>query len=347
MKFAIVGAGNIAQLRRAAIEELPGCALIGAYDIAPERAAAMAGDGTAFTSLEALMDAPSVDTVIICTPPDTHEEIATAALAAGKHVIVEKPMANSQAACARMIKAARKADRVLTVGFNHRYFPAIKDVHRAVTSGMIGTLSHVRGYTGHTGLSEFGAEWMYAKDVMGGGALMDNGIHMIDLVHHMMGPVEGVCGKATTTIWNLDRSEDNAYALLSGKDGVVGTLGASWSEWKGYHFYIEAYGTQGMARAYYAPMRSTIITMKRPGAAPVKKNNFYLPLIFREKFKGWQSTAIQTFVEEMTDFQALVAGRTPAGPVARAEDGFRAIEIANAVYSSSDSGKTVKLKKDI
>jgi len=187
----------------------------------------------------------------------------------------------------------------LTVGFNHRYFPAIKDVYHAVTSGTIGTLSHVRGYTGHTGLSEFGAEWMFSKDVMGGGALMDNGIHMIDLLHHVMGPIAGVYGKSLDTVWNLDRSEDNAFGLLTGQNGAVGSLNASWSEWKGYHFFIEAYGTLGMARAYYAPMRSTIITMKRPGTKATKKNNFYLPLIFREKFRGWQSTAIQTFVEEL------------------------------------------------
>lgn len=347
MNFAIVGAGGIAQLRRAAIEELPGGIFSGAYDVAPDKAAMLAGEATVFASLQALMDTPEIDTVIICTPPQFHEEIAILALAAGKHVIVEKPMANSLAACQRMIKAARKADRILTVGFNHRYFPAIKDVYRAVTSGTIGTLSHVRGYTGHTGLSEFNAEWMFSKDVMGGGALMDNGIHMIDLLHHLMGPVQGVYGKSTETIWNLDRAEDNAFALLTGQNGVVGSLSASWSEWKGYHFYIEAYGTKGMARAYYAPMRSTIITMDRPGGKATKKNNFYLPLIFREKFKGWQSTAIQTFVEEMTDFQTLAAGQKPAGHIARAEDGYRAIEIANAVYTSSDSGKMVNLKKDI
>lgn len=347
MKFAIVGAGGIAQLRRDAIGLLPGASLVGAYDIVAERAAALAGEAPAFETLEALLGAPQVETVVICTPPDTHEQIALAALGAGKHVIVEKPMANSLAACQRMIDAAREAGRVLTVGFNHRYFPAIKDVHRAVRSGTIGRLSHVRGYAGHTGLSEFGAEWMFSKDVMGGGVLMDNGIHMIDLVHHVMGPVQGVYGKALDRIWELDRAEDNAFGLLTGKDGAVGSLNASWSEWKGYHFYVEAYGTKGMARAYYAPMRSTVITMDRPGAAPRRKNNFYLSLIFREKFKGWQSTATQTFVEEMTDFMALAAGRTPAGPIARAEDGYRSIEIANAVYDSSEGGKMIELKAEI
>ncbi len=337
LRFAIVGAGAIAQLRKMAIGMMPGARLAGVFDIVPERAAALAGQATVFGSVEALVASEAVDAVIICTPPHTHADIAIAALEAGKHVIVEKPMANSLEAGRRMIAAARKHGRLLTVGFNHRYFPAIKDLSDAVTSGAIGTLTHVKGYAGHAGLAEFKAPWMYDKQIMGGGALMDNGIHMIDLVQHVMGPVSSVFGRVLDRTWQIDRVEDNGYAILTGADGVVGTLGASWTEWKGYHFFVEAYGTHGMARAYYAPMMSTIITLDRPGATPRKKRNFYLPLILREKFRGWQSTAAQTLAEEMTDFIAL-AGGGDGGRIARAEEGFRAIEIGHAVYASSESG---------
>jgi predicted dehydrogenase len=285
-----------------------------------------------------------VDAVIICTPPDSHADIAVRALEAGKHVIVEKPMAPTLADCRRMIEAARAAQRVLTVGFNHRYFPAVKEMRAAIRSGRLGELSHVRGYAGHTGLSEFKAPWMYSKDVMGGGALLDNGIHMIDLVHHLMGPVEDVYGLTQDRSWQLDRVEDNGMALLRGRGGAVGSIGASWTEWKGYHFYVEAYGTRGMARAYYAPMMYSEVTMDRPGGAARKRRNFYPQLIFAEKFRGWQSTAIQTFVEEMRDFIALARGGAADGAIASAEDGFRSIEIAQAVYASSESGCRVALE---
>lgn len=347
MRFAIIGAGAISWLRKSAIGQLANAELAGVYDIAQDRAAELAGDAQVFSSLENLMGSDAVDAVIICTPPDTHESIAQAALDAGKHVLVEKPMANSLEACARMTRAARGAGKVLTVGFNHRYFPAIKELKTALNDGRIGRLSHVRGYTGHVGLAEFKAPWMYARDVMGGGALMDNGIHMIDLVHHLMGPVAGVYGQATTSVWEIDGVEDNAYAVLTGKDGVIGTIGASWSEWKGYHFMVEAYGSHGMARAYYAPMRFTLITLDKPGGKSTKQTNNYIPLIFREKFKGWQSTAIQTFVEEISDFIALAEGRRPEGPIASEDAGFRSIEIANAVYDSGASGKMVNLRPDI
>lgn len=346
MRFAIVGAGGIAGLRRAAIEALEGASLAGAFDVAPERAAALAGGGTAFPSLEAVVASPDVDAVVVCTPPDTHAAISLAALGAGKHVIVEKPMAPTVEECRRMAEAARAAGRTLTVGFNHRYFPAVKAVRAAILSGRLGELSHVRGYSGHTGLSEFKAPWMYSKDVMGGGALLDNGIHMIDLVHHLMGPVTGVQGLTTDRTWGLDRVEDNGFALLRGAGGVVGSLGASWTEWKGYGFFVEAYGTRGMARASYAPMAYSEVTMDRPGGARRRRRDLYPRLILVEKLRGWQSTAIQTFVEEMRDFTALATGGGPAGVVATAGDGVRSLEIAQGVYESAASGRMVELARE-
>lgn len=345
MKFAIVGAGAMARLRKAALDASKVASCIGVFDIDPARAARLAGDGAVYTSLDALISDPGIDAVIISTPPDTHARIAISAMLAGKHVLVEKPMANSLAACQEMLKVARQTDRVLTVGFNHRYFPAIADVRRAVRDGEIGDLCYVRGFTGHTGLSEFKSDWMYAKDVMGGGTLMDNGIHLIDLVSHVMGPVNGVQGKVQNRIWNLGESEDNAFGILTGTDGVIGTLNASWSEWKGYHFFIEAYGTRGMARAYYAPMQSMVITMSEPGGRSKKRVNRYLPLIIREKLQGWQYSAVKTLVLELADFVSLVNGEAVYGPIARAEDGLRATEIANLVYESSSSGVAVELSK--
>lgn len=343
MNFAIIGAGAIAGLRKAAIEQLSGSALSGVFDMVAERATQLAGAAQTYSSFEELVADSRVDAVVICTPPDTHADFAIAALKANKHVIVEKPMAPTVAECKRMSAAAVKAKRVLTVGFNHRYFPAIKEIRNSIASGRLGNISHVRGYTGHTGLSEFKAEWMYSKDVMGGGAMLDNGIHMIDLVHHLMGPVKDVYGLTQDKTWGLDRVEDNGMALLRGADGVIGSIGASWTEWKGYQFYVEVYGDRGMARAYYAPMYFMEVTIDRPGGDRRKRRNFYLPQIFAEKFRGWQSTAVQTLVEEMQDFIALTQNDAAQGIVASAADGLRAIEIAQAVYRASDTGKPVKL----
>jgi len=344
MRFGLIGLGAIGQVRRTALAQTPGLALTAVHDADAARMAGAAGEGvSAFDSAEALLQSDCCDAVVISTPPDTHEALAVAAMRAGKHVLVEKPMASSAASCLRMMEAARQTGRTLTVGFNHRYFAAVKAVREAVRSGAIGTLSHVRGYAGHVGLAEFKAPWMYDKRVMGGGALMDNGIHMADLVQHLMGGVATVSGLAGSAVWRLDGVEDNGLALLRSPAGVLGSLQASWSEWRGYHFFVEAYGDRGMARAYYAPMTSVVITMDRPGGTPRVRRNFYPAAILREKLRGWQSTVVQTFVEEFQDFAALARGEAGSPVIARAEDGWRAVAIAEAVYASSAEGRVVAL----
>lgn len=347
MRFGLIGYGGIGQVRKAAIDQAPGCSLTAVFDTNREAATQLPDDIRFFDSIEALVSSDVCDAVIISTPTNFHVAQSIAAMEGGKHVIVEKPMASSLQECAQMLEVSRRTGKVLTVGFNHRYFDAVKVVRDAIRSQAIGKLSYVRAYTGHTGLSEFKSPWMYDKDIMGGGTLMDNGIHVLDLTRHLMGGVTSVSGIALTDIWKLDRSEDNGFALMRGPDGVVGTLHSSWSEWKGYRFYVEAYGDRGMARAYYAPMMSTVITMDKPGGKRKVTRNFYPAAIFREKLRGWQSTVIQTFIEEIADFVALTQGDEPVGNIAQAEDGYRVIEIANAVYESSATGRQVELAATI
>jgi len=124
--------------------------------------------------------------------------------------------------------------------------------------------------------------------------------------------------------------EDNAIALMGNPQGKNVVLQATWFEWKGYRFHIEAYGTKGMLRAYYAPMMTLAIYMEEPGGKPHRKYNFYPMNIVREKMHGWRSTTIQEFRQEFDDFVGLCEGRK--GIIADAFSGFRAVEIADTVY---------------
>jgi len=130
---------------------------------------------------------------------------------------------------------------------------------------------------------------------------------------------------------------------MRSNEGVIGTIEASWDEWRGYRFHIDAYGDKGMARAYYAPMSATVVTMDKPGGTRRVVHHRYLKNIFAEKLKGWQSTAIQTLDEEITDFAALAGGQPTGGRIATAIDGFRAVEISHASYRSSASGQSQRL----
>jgi predicted dehydrogenase len=342
MRFGLIGAGAIGKIRADALAQSPVCELVAVSDLDEARARAAAPGAKFFAVADHLIASPDVDAVIISTPPPLHEPLAVAAAKAGKHVLVEKPMAATLDACERMIAAAREAETLLTVGYNHRYFEALKLVRDVVASGEIGTLSHVRAYSGHAGLAEFKAPWMYDKQVMGGGALMDNGTHIIDLTRYIMGDPAEVHGFATNKIWGLG-VEDEGIALLRTDAGVTASIEASWHEWRGYRFHIEAYGDRGMARAYYAPMMATVIRLDKPGGSKSLERHFYPKAILREKIKGWQSTVIQTFVEELADFVAAAKGRPHSGRLALAVDGLRAVQIAQATYASEAARDCVKL----
>ena len=343
MKFGLIGVGGIGDVRRKALDISTNCCLAAAFDVNKDFLRRLPANISTFDSAEQMLRSDSCEAVIISTPTQFHQELAIMAMENDKHVIVEKPMASTLEGCRQMHETSRKTGKVLTIGFNHRYFDAIKEVREAITSGAIGKLHYVKGFAGHTGLSEFKAEWMYDKDIMGGGTLMDNGIHTLDLVCHLMGErITSVSGMISTDIWQLDRWEDNAFVHLRGESGILGSLRSSWTEWKGYHFYVEAYGDKGMARAFYAPLMSTIITMDKPGGRAKKKRNFYIEAIFREKFMGWQSTAARTFVDELSDFVNLANGGEP-GFIATVEDGVRSIEIPNAIYRSQEEGCFIDL----
>ncbi len=345
MRFGIIGAGCIGELRAKAIARLSGAKLVAVCDLNAANAQRVAGltGAKSMTDLDALLGMAEIDAVIVCTPPQFHERTVLAAFAAGKQVLCEKPLANSLEACTRMLAAARSSNRTLTTGFNHRYFPAIKFLKETVASGRIGKLNHVRAFAGHEGLSQFRSPSEYDPKVIGGGALLDVGIHLIDLTAFVLGDVREVFGLATGDIWNLPGAEDNGFALLRSRDGRVATLHATWAEWKGYRFHLEAYGDKGMVRAYYAPMMTTVITMDRPGGARKTSRCFYPAIALREKLRGWQSTVIETFREELTDFIALCGGKA-GGSIADGYAGFRAIEIANAVYQSGREKRAVSLR---
>lgn len=343
MRWGLVGAGAIGRVRAQALQGLKDCELVAVADVDRQRARAVVPSPKvrAFDGYEEMLRSDEIEAIIVSTPPPSHEEIVVAAFEAGKHVLCEKPLANSVEACRRMVETAHRTGRILATGFNHRYFPAVQFVKRTLDSGAIGELDHVRAFAGHTGLSEFSAPWMFDKQVMGGGALVDNGIHIIDLARHLLGEVEEVFGAATTNVWNLDRSEDNGIAILRSPAGKHAILQATWAEWKGYRFYVEAYGDKGMARAYYAPMMSMSVVMDKAGGARRRKYNFYPLNMIREKLSGWQTTAMRAFRQEIMDFLKLCQGEK--GNIADGFAGFRAVEIANAIYRCSNERCAVRL----
>ncbi len=345
MKFGVIGAGTIGQLRAQTIKTNPGTELLGVADpaVASAERAVQGSGGRALSDWRGLFDLPGLEAVMVSSPIQFHEEAVVAALDAGLHVLCEKPLANTVEACRRMVEASRKAGKTLATGFNHRYYPSMKFLKQAVDEGRIGAVDHVRIFGGHDGLHNFRADWQYKSPVSGGGAMMDVGIHMTDLGRYILGEVESVYGIASNRVWQVPGSEDNALAIFKSPTGIPAVYHATWTEWKGYRFFVEVYGEKGMVRGYYAPMQNLLITQDKPGGPRRKVRKLYPEIMVREKLKSWTSTALLSFEEELADFLRMTRGERTA--LADGVAGFRAVEIAHAVYQSAARGEPVKLSQ--
>lgn len=344
MRCGLIGAGVVGSLRAEALGRVAGAELVAVADVDLDRArtvasAASGGSAKASDDHRSVLEIPGIDAVVVSTPVHLHAEHVIDALESGKHVLCEKPLSNDVDSCRRMVAAAERAGRVLATGFNYRYFPAVKFLKRAVDEGRIGRLEHLRAFGGHDGLDNFRADWMYRGELSGGGAMMDIGLHVTDLVRFVAGEVGEVYGRCSEGIWRVQGSEDGAMAIFETVDGVPVAYQATWTEWKGYRFWLEAYGDRGMVRAFYAPMFNLLITRPEHGGKRSRRYKLYPTIVLREKLQGWEWTTRQAFAEELVDFRRRIEGEEV--PLADGYAGQRAVEIADAVYRSSRDGRPV------
>ena len=240
---AIIGCGLIGRKRAAA---LGGARLVACADLDRTRAEALARTTTAAVATEdwrAAVGQTGVDVVAVATTNEMLAEIAHAAVDAGKHVIVEKPAARSVAEIDPLIDAARRACRLVRIGFNHRYHPALRKAHELFDAGVLGDLMFVRGRYGHGGRIGYDKEWRADPARSGGGELIDQGVHLIDLSRWFLGEFAAVTGFAHTYYWHMP-VDDNAFLLLRTVRDQVAFLHVSCTEWKNL-FSLEIYGREG------------------------------------------------------------------------------------------------------
>lgn len=339
---AIVGAGEIGALRAAAVAQCPGLRLTRVADVRLESAERLARryGATALSDAEAVVRDPGVDLVLICTPPDAHAAPALAALGSGKHVLCEKPLAHRLEDAEHLCETAEAAGLLLRTGFNHRFFPAMAWARRTIDEGKIGDVVSVRASAGHPGGREFGHPWVVDATVTGGGSLVDNGIHILDLTRFFLGEVSTAKGYVANHVWSFPAAEDNGFALFRAPSGGIAQVHASWTEWRGYRFAVECVGTRGFVRASYPPMLAVRVTLREQGRAG-KRYELFPWLQIQERLHSWRWTIVRSFVAELRALVAdLETGRTST---ATGRDGLRALQMAHAVYRSSREGVEVSI----
>jgi predicted dehydrogenase len=242
IRFAIVGCGLIGNKR---LNALPRGAVVAACDVVRNRAVALAARAgpqcIAVTSIdEALAAEP--DAVIIATLNTSLAPLAAACIRGGKHVMLEKPVAVSSAEIDTLDRLAQQYRVLVRAGYNHRYHAAFRKARSLFEAGALGRLMFIRGRYGHGGRVGYDREWRADPALSGGGELLDQGVHLIDLAGWFMGPWSSLEGHTATYFWDMP-VDDNAFISLRTADGLTAWLHASCTEWKNL-FSFEIYGSE-------------------------------------------------------------------------------------------------------
>jgi predicted dehydrogenase len=326
LRIAIAGCGLIGGKRADALGESD--AIVGTFDVLPAAAERL---GAAVESFDALL-ALRPDVVVVATSHDELAGLAVRALEAGAHVLVEKPAGVSARQVESIAVAAERSGRHVKVGFNHRFHPGIARVAAEVQSGRWGEVMHVRGRYGHGGRIGYDREWRADPSRSGGGELIDQGMHLIDLSHWILGPLPLHSALLRTQFWDTP-VDDNAALLLGeakSRTAPWATLHVSWTEWKNL-FSLEVYcrtakfHVEGLVRSY-GPQKLRIFSMKPELGPPDVEEIDYQP-----EDLSW--------VAEWENFRAAIDADDPAlinGGLPEARYAWQTVEAAYAAGGYAD-----------
>lgn len=321
----IIGAGGIAGGHVAGYRAHPDVQVVAVADVAAERAKEAAAKwGCQAVTVDELLERPDIHAISICTPPNSHKELAIKALERGKHVLVEKPIALDLAEADAMIAAATRAGRLLMVGHTHRYWPNNVRAKQLLDAGEIGEIIMVSDDILASNLVVDGqVPWRLQKAISGGGVVMDNGVHSVDRIKWWVGSaVDAVFGRVSTDIDAID-VENNALASFNFASGAYGQVRLSFTAPRGIgRCMTEFLGTKGALRVE----TWGAVTLIRHGADPVDMT---------------VSGGRGGLELEIADFIASI--QQEREPQVTAQDGRAALEMVLAIYRSSTLGQAVRL----
>lgn len=316
------------QIRARCIRERKDIELVAVHDIDPAAAAAAGPAVTVCGSVEELLST-DLDAVFVCAFNNVAPDIVCAALESGHHVFCEKPPGRSvdDVRRVRVVEAAHPTLR-LKYGFNHRYHGSVQEAKAMVESGRFGKVLWMRGVYGKAGGIQFENSWRNQSDLSGGGILLDQGVHMLDLFRLFCGDFSRVQSVVSTSFWDI-AVEDNAFAILQTEAGQVATLHSSATQWK-HRFaleiclqggYINLYGLLTSTRSYGD---ETLTFAKRQ----FEDESFAVgkpreETIYFDRDDSW-ALELEDFVQAIRDDRPIASGSS--------EDALRVLQLIDDIY---------------
>jgi len=333
MRAGVVGCGLVGRRRATIVRESTGDELVIVADVDQSRAQKVASENgcLATTDWREVVSRHDVNAVIVSTTNDWLAPISIAAARDGKHVLCEKPPGRNPEEAWQLVEAARVNKVKLKTGFNHRHHAAIWKARELFDQGAIDQIYFIRCRYGHGGRPGYDREWRANPEISGGGELLDQGIHALDLFRWFLGDFKEVVGFTATSFWNTP-VEDNAFALIRTAEGRVASLHASWTQWKNL-FSFEILGragyliVEGLGGSY--GLERLIWGRRLPQSGAPEEKCFEFP----GPDASWE--------EEWQEF--VTAIRQDREPLGNGYDGWQALRLAYAIYESAATGRIVKL----
>lgn len=324
-RFGIVGSGAIAQTWAQAFRDFEAAVVVSVADVRVEAAKAM-GQGLqceSYASHEALLEGPELDAVIICTPPSTHAEICNAFLRRGVHVLCEKPLSTDLKSAQEMLATAEEGCALLTMASKFRYVDDVVRAKSIVESGILGEI--VLFENAFTSRIDMSKRWNSDPKISGGGVLIDNGTHSLDLMRYFLGPlseVQAVEGRRSQRL----KVEETVRIFARSVDGVMGSVDLSWSINKELSSYIDIFGSQGTVSVGWKESR-----FRQSSSADW--------VVFGD---GYSKT--QAFRSQLDNFVKAIRKEEPL--LITSEDGIGSVRAIEAAYRSLQRDQWVPVSYD-
>lgn len=343
--FGLVGCGMISEFHARAINDLRGAKVAALFTSRPEKAAKIfdiAGKCAVYTDYGRFLKHPGLDIVNICTPSGAHLEPALQAAAAGKHVVVEKPLEITLERCDRLIAGCRKKGVLLCTIFPSRFSPANQVLKQAIDEGRFGKLtlgdSYVKWWRTQKYYDDGG--WRGTWKLDGGGAYMNQAIHNVDLLQWFMGEVAEVTGFTATLAHERIEVEDTGVAAVKFRNGALGVIEATTSAFPGLLKKTEIHGTQGTV---IVEQDDVLLWQFEPAS----RKDAGIREKFAKRVGGGGGAADPRAIsyaghrEQLKDFVKAI--HTGTAPLVSGEEGRKSVEIILAIYRAAKTGKAVKL----
>ncbi|MBQ8309936.1 MAG: Gfo/Idh/MocA family oxidoreductase [Clostridia bacterium] len=332
IRFGIIGCGVIAEAHALSIAEIKGAELIGLFDRNRDRAEAFAARYgiQAYPSYASMLADETIDAVCICTPSGLHADQAVQALREGKHVVLEKPMALTAADAKKVCRESEISHHLITVISQNRFRDDVQRIKRLIDEGSFGQLVMCDLYMKYWREPSYYANstWRGTWRMDGGGALMNQGIHGVDLMRYLVGDATLLRGRAKTLVHNIE-VEDTAAALVEFDCGALGVIEASTSAYPGFSRRIEIHGSKG----YATLVDSTLEKLCIDGEMLVDKTVLTdTGTASDPTMLGHEGHALQ-----LRNFVAAIRGEEAL--LITAHDGYEAVRLVEEIYRSSENGK--------